>query len=1414
MSLIITGVFDGPLTGGLPKGIELYVTADIADLSNYGIGSANNGGGSDGQEFTFPAVASAAGTYLYIAYEAVEFETFMGFAPDFTGSAANVNGDDAFELYENGVVIDTFGDINVDGTGEAWEYLDGWAARNPGTSASPTFDISDWSFSSPNAWDGETTNAAATTPFPTASYGAVAPPPPTPTFVINEIDADQTSTDTAEFIEIYDGGVGNASLDGLSVVLFNGNGEAAYDTISLNGLTTDADGYFVIGSANVANVDLVAFTSNGMQNGADAVALYTGTPPTTATTENLVDVIVYGTGDADDAELLTALGQTVQYDESANGAKDTEALARETDGTGAFIAQAPTPGLSNYIPPPVAINALISEIQGSGGTGDTAVIGVDDLSPLNGQIVTVSAIVTADFQDGLFGTQGDLDGFYIQEEEIDYDFNDLSSEGIFIFDGAAPALDVQIGDLVEVTGTVVEYFGQTQISATGITVVASDQLVPDAVEVTFPTANIMDNGSGNFVANLEAYEGMLVNITQAMTISEMFNLDRFGQYNVTSDGRLVQYTQVNDPDGTGYAQHLKDVAARTLVLDDGISAQNPDPITIIDGNDGVLDAADNFRMGDTISGITGIIDYSFGEFRIQAAEGQYAEVNDRPEAVADLGGNFKVASLNVLNYFTTIDETGVTTDNGSEPRGADSAAELERQAEKIVNAIVALDADILGLIEIENDFAGADFAIKDLVDRVNAELGATVYGFVDPRQEFIGSDAIANALIYKVDNVALKGDMAILETFEGRDFIDPLNAGRGLNRPAIAQTFEDVNTGQTLTVSVNHLKSKGSLSGLAADEDQLDGQGNNNATRTEAADILAAWLASDPTGQGSAHSLILGDLNAYAKEDPLGVLADAGYIDLAAQSLGDSAYSYVFDGQIGTLDYALANAALNASVVGAFEWHVNADEADAFDYNLDFGRNPTLFDGSTAARNSDHDPVIISFDFDLFFNSIVGTNLADVLRGTSGRDSIEGLESGDILIGFAGDDVMIGGTGNDRLIGGIGADTLSGGDGIDALLYTNSNAAVTVDLNVDSISGLQSASGGDATGDEIQGFENVRGSNFNDVLIGNDERNFLFGEGGDDDIFGGEGNDVIRGDAGADTLSGGGGVDWLQYIGSDAAVTVDLNVDSLSGLQTASGGHATGDEIQGFEYVRGSNFNDVLTGNEERNSMFGAGGDDDIFGGEGNDVIRGGAGADTLSGGDGVDWLQYVGSNSGVMVDLEIDVSTGLQTAFGGDAEGDAISGFENILGSSFVDHLFGDAGRNIIHGGDGDDILSGITGDDILHGGAGADIFLFFTDVNAAGNLEVGGGSVARILDFNSAEDDIVFAYPIDLDIPFIGGPENLVSNATGQAEAVDQNLIYNTTTGELAFDLDGSDLDYEATVFADLGLGVVLTAANFDLI
>ena len=172
-AMILTGVVDGPLPGGLPKAIEIYVTEDINDLSVYGLGSANNGDGSDDQEFTFPAESASAGSYIWITGSPAEFETFFGFAATYedTDGASNVNGDDAVELFFNGEVVDVFGDINVDGSGEAWEYLDSWAYRVSGTQADgTTFNIGNWTFGGVDVFDGTGLNSEAASPFPIGTY--------------------------------------------------------------------------------------------------------------------------------------------------------------------------------------------------------------------------------------------------------------------------------------------------------------------------------------------------------------------------------------------------------------------------------------------------------------------------------------------------------------------------------------------------------------------------------------------------------------------------------------------------------------------------------------------------------------------------------------------------------------------------------------------------------------------------------------------------------------------------------------------------------------------------------------------------------------------------------------------------------------------------------------------------------------------------------------------------------------------------------------------------------------------------------------------------------------------------------------------------------------------------------------------
>ncbi len=179
--LVLTGVIDGPLTGGTPKAVELYAASDIPDLSIYGLGVANNGGGSDGIEFTFSPRSVSRGDFFYLASDLVGFTNFFGFAPDAVSGALNFNGDDAVELFRAGSPVDVFGNIAADGTGQAWEYLDGWAYRNNlAGQETASFLLPDWYFSGINVLDGESVNLTAAVPFPAGTFAAGPPSDPVP----------------------------------------------------------------------------------------------------------------------------------------------------------------------------------------------------------------------------------------------------------------------------------------------------------------------------------------------------------------------------------------------------------------------------------------------------------------------------------------------------------------------------------------------------------------------------------------------------------------------------------------------------------------------------------------------------------------------------------------------------------------------------------------------------------------------------------------------------------------------------------------------------------------------------------------------------------------------------------------------------------------------------------------------------------------------------------------------------------------------------------------------------------------------------------------------------------------------------------------------------------------------------------
>ncbi len=592
-------------------------------------------------------------------------------------------------------------------------------------------------------------------------------------------------------------------------------------------------------------------------------------------------------------------------------------------------------------------------VDSPGGISISDVQGNGPASSLAGKTVTVEGVVTGDFQDNDAGDSGDLDGFFIQSEHADSDA--ATSDGVFVFNGKNAATDVTVGDRLVVTGVVKEFFGETQIAASAVTIIGTGTV--GAVALTLPAANVITNSDGDLIADLERYEGMLVRLAQTLTVTELYNLERYGELRLAANGRLYQFTNGSAPDVAGYASHREANAARVLMLDDGRRSQNSAPIRFLEG---AATPGRTIRIGDSVAGLTGVLRFARGSggdgsetWRLMpTSDPVFVADNPRP-AAPDIDGKLRVASFNVQNFFSTVDSGDKNCGPAarSNCRGADSDDELDRQLEKITTALAMIDANIVGLMELENN---ASESLRTIVASLNAALGANSYAFLETGS--IGDDAIKTGFIFKPASVVLSGSYAILDSNIDPRFDD------NRNRPALAQTFSQHSNDARLTVVVNHLKSKGSSCENDGDPNRRDGQGNCNQARRNAAIAIADWLQTDPTASMDSDFLIIGDLNAFVQEDPLTALRGAGFVNLVEVANGGDAYSHVFDGRSGALDHALASSTLLPQVAASMEWHINADEAPAHDYNLENSRDPSIFDGATPYRASDHDPVIIGLD--------------------------------------------------------------------------------------------------------------------------------------------------------------------------------------------------------------------------------------------------------------------------------------------------------------------------------------------------------------------------------------------------------------------------------------------------------------------
>ena len=659
-------------------------TAEFVEIKNTGTGSADlseytlelvngNGGGAVlYQTYTLPAVTLAAGGYYVVCGDATTVANCdLDVSPD--SNLIQNGAPDGVGLLHNGVLVDAVsyeGDTGApytEGSGAGLE--DNPSVENAGISRFPDgadTDQNNVDFSLRCSTPGDANVAE--------SSNCV---PPNTNLVINEIDYDQPGTDSAEFVEIKNNGDTSTDLTGWTLDLVNGNGAAVYLTIDLSGFTLAAGDYFVVcaNAATVANCDLdVSPDTNLIQNGSpDAVALlFNG---------SLIDAVSY---EGDTGAPYTEGSGAGLEDAGVDGSisRCPDGVDTNQNNVDLLFTGTSTPGEGNVCPPPPPVEACgdpftpIYTVQGSGAA-----------SPLVGMDVSIEGIVVGDFQNNTSVDNGDLNGFHVQDPTGDGDA--ATSDGVFVY--APGGMDVAVGDAVRVRGNVSEFNGLTEVGASQIWQCSTGNALPAPAELALPVTS---------VDAFEAYEGMYVTFPQPLVISEYFNFDRFGEIVLTSERHLTPSAEFEPgPDAIAAANAF---LLDKITLDDGRSSQNPDPA--IHPNGKVFDLTNLFRGGDTVANVTGVMDYSFGLYRIQPTQGARLHQCQSTHSLARPGwrqfesGRHQCAEL--------LHHIGLSTrrpmDNKCGPqenqecRGADDANELTRQRDKILAALEAIDGDVVG----------------------------------------------------------------------------------------------------------------------------------------------------------------------------------------------------------------------------------------------------------------------------------------------------------------------------------------------------------------------------------------------------------------------------------------------------------------------------------------------------------------------------------------------------------------------------------------------------------------------------------------------------------------------------------------------------------------------------------------------
>jgi len=792
-------------------------------------------------------------------------------------------------------------------------------------------------------------------------------------------------------IEIANTGEKAVTLTGFELAKStNGNDEWS-SNMSLDGITIEANGVYVVANSQASD-DILAIA-----DATSGVANHNGNDPIALLKDGAVHDVVGEMGGGNFAKDVTLVRRV--YTPSAIYDKTMwEELSKDNiDNLGSLGEEGEVP--EPVIGEPTTIMALQGDSWESPETdSDNYKYESDDTFLVEGIITTLDY----------------AGGFFIQDENGDD--NPLTSDGIFVL-GSTTGLTV--GDKVQVTGKVKEYYGWTQIDSSSVETLSTGH----SISAT-PLRTLESDEDFDFT--LERHEGMLVAFDKEadMHITRSFSFD-YSSYNnnmVVANERVNQHpNQFNAPsnhegaiDTPAELQTDSNEDKRVVVesftdAPDGEVPWYPDFGKENAAQTGSTD--DYLRIGDIIDGLEGVLAYSYSDYRLyvtnEATQETFVrEGTDRVATPILEDGDLRVASFNVLNYFNSPFD-GAANPTG-ENRGAETFDDFEKQATKIVNAMLAIDADILGLMEIENNGFGDSSAVVDLVNRLNEQLDAeNQYSITQPQDEdltdgFIGTDAITNMMIYKASKVEVDTVRVIKmpEQHAPEITIDAgTESGDNYMRDALTPTFSIIGSDETLTVSVNHLKSKGSACwedyGLQNGED-LDLQGSCENLR-----VSAAYQLGKEMEKIEGHKLIIGDLNSYANEDPIMVLTnrdntpegyeisaarntsiggtlDNGGIELhgddgavitesygysnVIKSMHPDSHSYSYNDEVGTLDYILASASLESKIVDSMDWNINSSESSLFEYSSEYTGELAKYDD--AYSSSDHDPAIVVLNFD------------------------------------------------------------------------------------------------------------------------------------------------------------------------------------------------------------------------------------------------------------------------------------------------------------------------------------------------------------------------------------------------------------------------------------------------------------------